>query len=162
VTASFDARSQCDSRLYEYILPEWVFDPDLKLISTKEGPQEEPADAPAAPPGHFGELNVEKAAGVPSENGGVHHRKARSRIGPPIASNRSFTFEEGCCARLTGILKQFEGTHNFHNFSPNVCPEQMSAQRCDPCLPSLGEHHVAVCLRKSARPFGLLGIHRAM
>jgi hypothetical protein len=61
-------------------------------------------------------------------------RAGYSMTQPPPRSK--FAFGPECVARLNGILKSFLGTHNFHNFSPNVTPEQMSAQRCAHLGPS--------------------------
>jgi tRNA U38,U39,U40 pseudouridine synthase TruA len=131
VTASFDARSQCDSRLYEYSLPEWVFDPDLLTRSSNgrlSGGGESTQNASASPSKSRAAARQEVAAGASDNDRAYQLRAVSSASRPPI--NSSFRFEEASCARLTAILQQFEGTHNFHNFSPNVCPEQMSAQRC--------------------------------
>ena len=55
-------------------------------------------------------------------------REGYSMTGPP--SRSTFNFDSECQERMTDILRQFEGTHNFHNFTPSACPEQMSTQRC--------------------------------
>lgn len=60
----------------------------------------------------------------------VRLRPGYSVSGPPPASR--FEFDAECAARLNTVLSQFEGVHNFHNFSPAVLAEQMSAQRCAP------------------------------
>lgn len=52
-------------------------------------------------------------------------------LGAPPSGSR-FEFDGDCAARLNAVLEQFQGVHNFHNFSPAVLPEQMSAQRCAP------------------------------
>ena len=55
-------------------------------------------------------------------------REGYSVSGPPSGSR--FEFDADCVARFNAILGQYEGVHNYHNFSPAVLPEQMSAQRC--------------------------------
>ena len=55
-------------------------------------------------------------------------REGYSMTAPPEHS--TFEFGQECQTRLSKILQSFEGCHNFHNFSPGVTPEQMSAQRC--------------------------------
>ena len=141
VTASFDARTQCESRVYEYCLPAWVFDPDCFPLQPGWRPPGYPADAALAGAGTPHALSAgEQGAGNPAgstaaeqQNGkgtGAVLKAGYSMTKPPQHS--AFVFNDDCCARLNGILAQYEGSHNFHNFSPGVQPEQMSAQRCVP------------------------------
>lgn len=46
---------------------------------------------------------------------------------PP--TNSKFTFDAECEAHLNAVLGEYEGVHNFHNFTPAALAEQMSAQR---------------------------------
>eukprot|EP00892_Ulva_mutabilis_P003403 jgi/Ulvmu1/1434/UM011_0164.1 len=127
VKKNFNARHSCDSRRYEYYLPQWAFDPDLFPASPSWRPQSCPADAAVispTSPAPTGETlqNVQSRCGKE-----LRLRPGYSVAGPPPGSR--FVFDAECIARLDGILGQYEGVHNFHNFSPAVLAEQMSAQR---------------------------------
>ena len=41
----------------------------------------------------------------------------------------SFVFDDAAQQRLTGILGQYKGTHNFHNFTVRMSPTDPSAKR---------------------------------
>ena len=128
VTASFDARTMCDSRVYEYTFPEWVFDPDTFPAAPAWRPQGHPQNAAVV---NADDKDSSSAAQVVSgfaDGSQLLLRSGYSMTQPP--GNSTFRFCEQCRARLNGILQGFVGTHNFHNFSPGVTPEQMSAQRC--------------------------------
>ena len=45
------------------------------------------------------------------------------------AAAGSFEFDDACHARLNEVLQQFEGTHNFHNFTVKVPASDPSAKR---------------------------------
>ena len=45
------------------------------------------------------------------------------------AAAGSFEFDDACRARLNEVLQQFEGTHNFHNFTVKVPASDPSAKR---------------------------------
>lgn len=79
----FDARKACDRRRYEYILPEWMFDPSLQPTSK------------------------EQTSGLSTE-------QFLARRNP------DYVFDDADMARMTGILAQYEGTHNFHNYTVRV------------------------------------------
>jgi tRNA U38,U39,U40 pseudouridine synthase TruA len=123
-TASFDARTRCDQRRYEYLLPEWALDPDLLPSRPGWRPAACPAhtpDAAAASAATNGEAAAPQLAGASTRGRG--------------ACATSFAFDEECCARLNGILQEYVGTHNFHNFTPSALATQMAAQRCA-CRPA--------------------------
>lgn len=47
----------------------------------------------------------------------------------PDESGSGFTFDAAATAKLTAILKQYEGTHNFHNFTVRLEANDPSAKR---------------------------------
>ena len=87
----FDARKACDRRRYEYIFPEWLFDPSLQ----------------------------------PTDKSFVHLSAADflKRRDP------NYVFDDAAVAKMTGILEQYEGTHNFHNYTVRVAADSGQAQR---------------------------------
>jgi tRNA pseudouridine38-40 synthase len=105
VTAGFDARKTCDRRRYEYILPEFAFDPNscrAKADSRADGGKEADAADAAA----------EAAAAT-----------------PPDAPSPPFVFDDAAKDRMTAILRGYEGTHNFHNFTVRLPSTAPSATR---------------------------------
>eukprot|EP00890_Picochlorum_soloecismus_P004565 jgi/Picsp_1/5109/NSC_02472-R1_trna pseudouridine synthase a len=107
VVKGFDARKACDRRRYEYILPAWMFDPAIKAVKVEA---EQPESKDEAEP-------VNEDEGIDKK---VEYRTAITD------GNPEFEFDDGCMAKLTDILKQYEGTHNFHNFTirqPSTSPQ---------------------------------------
>eukprot|EP00879_Flechtneria_rotunda_P024275 GHRR01025727.1.p1 GENE.GHRR01025727.1~~GHRR01025727.1.p1 ORF type:complete len:494 (+),score=222.50 GHRR01025727.1:219-1700(+) len=218
-TEGFDARKFCDKRKYEYILPAWVFDPEVctkgrgqdssgdtaaaastaatSASGTTAGfgaVQHSEAAAPAAQPSTAddgpadnaeqpepagddepaelvaeadAEAAAEAAAGDPQDDTGgevddnaavkVSNKSeaasataaaaidvrqdqtaSSSRLDPQklqrlradIAASRSrFVFSTEHLQRLNQVLKQFEGTHNYHNFTLRLSAMDPQARR---------------------------------
>lgn len=61
------------------------------------------------------------------------------------AAKSAFVFDAACHARLSAILAQYQGTHNFSNFTPAVTAGQAAAKRCADLTP----HRNQRCLRSS-------------
>jgi len=105
VVKGFDSRKACDRRRYEYILPAWMFDPAIKTVKVEAEQPENKDDA------------EEAEAGM---NQKVEYRTIVTE------GNPEFEFDGECVKKLTDILKQYEGTHNFHNFTvrqPSTSPQ---------------------------------------
>ena len=88
----FDARKSCDRRRYEYILPEWMFDPSFQPTSR------------------------EQMTGLSPEQF-IARR------------NPTYRFDEADMVKINGILAQYEGTHNFHNYTVRVNASEPQAKR---------------------------------
>ena len=88
----FDARKSCDRRRYEYILPEWMFDPSLQPTSKEQTT----------------ELSPEQFIARRDPN---------------------YVFDEASMAKMNGILAQYEGTHNFHNYTVRCDASAPQAKR---------------------------------
>jgi tRNA pseudouridine38-40 synthase len=122
----FDARKACDKRRYEYILPVWMFDPKMEGIyrprvkkngeNGEEAGEEEEEDLGATEA-----AAVEGNAAVPFE--------AEPATNTPYGSDSTFVFDTDCMTRLNAILKQFEGTRNFHNYTVRVAASAPQAKR---------------------------------
>lgn len=85
VTNGFNAKTMCDRRRYEYVIPTWAFDPN-----------------------------------VGRETGGG---------GGEDAAATRFEFTESTRARVNAVLKNYCGTHNFHNYTVKVKPTDAQAKR---------------------------------
>lgn len=97
VTSGFNSKNMCDSRIYEYSLPTYVFD---KI------------DASLYPNSNFAKQNP------PSK---VRNDK---EIAFPITPTldemkikRSFKISDAKLSLIDKILEKYNGTHNFHNFT---------------------------------------------
>jgi len=82
VTGGFNAKTMCDRRRYEYVIPTWAFDP-----------------------------SVGRRGGTGDEEGG------------------KFVFTEETRARISSVLANYCGTHNFHNYTVKVKPTDSQAKR---------------------------------
>jgi tRNA U38,U39,U40 pseudouridine synthase TruA len=72
--------------------------------------------------------NAEEIREVTTRSGAqIRLRPGYQMGGPPTDSK--FEFDTECEEHLNAVLGEFEGVHNFHNFTPAALAEQMSAQR---------------------------------
>ncbi|XP_953672.1 tRNA pseudouridine synthase, putative [Theileria annulata] len=100
VTKGFDARSLCSKRKYEYIIPEWLLSKKFVL------PNEEHEK-------HFRNLEV-----IFEENTKTKDIIKLSKLNDTLYEVKGgFEETEIEHSRLYEILKLYQGTHNFHNFT---------------------------------------------
>lgn len=102
VVRGFDARKTCDRRRYEYIFPAWVFDPSVQSV---------------------GQVGESSSADAATEKKEYKRRRVLTERDP------NFVFDEACAAKMTYILQQFEGTHNFHNYTVKMDVHSAQASR---------------------------------
>lgn len=120
VVKGFDARQACDRRRYEYIFPAWVFDPEVTSIRTDVGATEEG-------PAEDGNTNE---VGTLTEGDEFAARRNSSSIQTQLTEGSgNFVFDQECADKMTAILQQYKGTHNFHNFTIRVSPSAPQANR---------------------------------
>ncbi|KAK9865118.1 hypothetical protein WJX84_001931 [Apatococcus fuscideae] len=141
VTGTFDARQLCDKRRYEYILPASAFDPqahkpraDLPLPGPPSAAAQAcgamPTDAKAA----VAETGIKEAAisgAEAADEAGAPAAEVAADVQPADGSGASsgFVFDEAAQERLSNILADYQGTHNFHNFTVRMSPTDPSAKR---------------------------------
>ena len=46
-----------------------------------------------------------------------------------VLAASSFAFNDACQSKLNAVLKAYEGTHNFHNFTPRMAATDPTAKR---------------------------------
>lgn len=153
----------CDKRRYEYVLPEWAFDPEAALPrgqqsaaalgALREAAAEHAAGQKAAAPSEAGVpavAAVAEGAAAPGASGaaggagpepaeagaaaGAERAAAGGAAGagpssssPPPAA--PFVFDAAAEQRLSEVLSQYEGTHNFHNFTVRTPASAPNAKR---------------------------------
>ncbi|KAJ3331042.1 tRNA pseudouridine synthase 1 [Blyttiomyces sp. JEL0837] len=105
VTNSFNAKNQCDSRVYEYLLPTYIL-----------------ANAPSDLYPHS---LAAKEAGNPDM---PNDRDGKTGIKDP-EFRKSFRLSETKLQHLKDILKAYEGTFNYHNFTFNIKFDDKNAKR---------------------------------
>lgn len=152
VTASFDARKSCDRRWYEYILPAHAFNPGACVAKADKAEREKSrrveggvegeavATTTAAADGAATEAGTTASAAVPpaetaaadgdappAETAAVGDAPAPAET--PPTTTTPFVFDDDARARLTDILSDYVGTHNFHNFSPRMAASDATANR---------------------------------
>ena len=101
VTGGFNAKTMCDRRRYEYVIPTLAFDP-RRCLPRKE------VEAEAALAAEAAEQGIDGAVADGAE---------------------PFVFDEAVRARVNKILGNYCGTHNFHNYTIRVDPNDASAMR---------------------------------
>lgn len=99
----YDSRKTCDKRRYEYIFPAWIFDP-------------------AVQPNGMDVSSNEKA----SVNDDDVKRRIKRKLS---ARDPSFVFDDACRDKMTAILSQYKGTHNFHNYTVRMDAHAPQARR---------------------------------
>ncbi|XP_017761974.1 PREDICTED: tRNA pseudouridine synthase A, mitochondrial-like [Eufriesea mexicana] len=100
VTKSFNSKTKCDARTYRYVLPTFTLAPeDLAFLQVDEDE----------------EIDEEKRLEQLSMIAGKPYNEFR--LSPEMLN------------KLHEILKLFEGTHNFHNFTSKVKPLDPRAKR---------------------------------
>lgn len=122
VNKSFNAKNGCDSRIYEYLLPTYVFIPPhpayypASKLATNPNPQGLRAfPAPDTLPG-----------GEPAEGRSYQIQPSNPE---EIAQKREFRMAPDQLTHLRAILNGYLGTKNFHNFTVGKKPEDVSAKR---------------------------------
>ncbi|GBF91497.1 tRNA pseudouridine synthase, mitochondrial-like [Raphidocelis subcapitata] len=128
-TEGFSARLFCDKRRYEYVLPVWMFDKNMgkgrtaaDVESARQQLQREAGGSGGGGGGGGGGGRQQAASNGDDEK--RHQRRMRSEV---ASSSYDFSAEEQ--QRLNALLRQYCGTHNFHNYTVKVDPYSNEALR---------------------------------
>ena len=109
---NFCAHTACSSREYEYLLP----------VSVLLGDEHDAVAAAAVATGSSAVPAAESAAAAAAADSAESASAAPSPPPPPVS--------EEALDKLRALLRQYEGTHSFHNFTdPKVEPTDKSASR---------------------------------
>ena len=100
-----EPRSPLAHRRYDYILPTFAFDP-MRCLCRLD------ADARGAAAGD----DAASAGSAPGAGGGG-------------GASTPFVFDAAVRARVNALLGKYVGTHNFHNFTVRVRPDDPAAKR---------------------------------
>ena len=111
VIGSFHAKNLCDSRVYEYLLPTCAFMAPIKPVMTDEPTRDDDIM-------------------VSSSNEPDAIVKYASRSSPELIQARhDYRATPQQLETFATALKEFEGTHNFHNYTNGKSFHERSAQR---------------------------------
>jgi len=137
VVKGFDSRKACDKRRYEYILPSWVFASDD--CSAKRRKMEALLENKRGPRSNSGLKGTEEAADSSHEDEPLTGRLEPSEFSADCVAIRksgdlriptnNFVFDDCCKDKLNSILQQYEGTHNFHNYTVRTAHSASNAKR---------------------------------
>ncbi|KAI9332144.1 pseudouridine synthase [Zopfochytrium polystomum] len=120
VTNGFHAKNQCDSRLYEYLLPTYVL-----------------AEAPSHLYPHSargnlaGDSALDRQGDTANQECGTEEQDKSTTPGPmPFSAEQrsAFRISQESLDHLRSCLKQYVGTYNYHNYTVN-CPFKEAAAK---------------------------------
>lgn len=109
VTKNFNAKLACDQRTYEYLAPTFIFGKRIRSA--------------AVPPPSGGEWPTD----LHDTEEGIN---TEIEITPEtLKQHQEFRMEDETHALLNKVLRQYEGTHNFHNFTSKLEPTSPKCNR---------------------------------
>lgn len=112
VTKNFNAKMSCDQRTYEYLAPTFIFG--------KRG------RAPAAGGKDAADESEWSAGNYESEEGFNSNLVIDAST---LEAHRQFRLSDETYDRINEVLKLYEGTHNFHNFTSKLEPSSPQCRR---------------------------------
>eukprot|EP00958_Prasinococcus_capsulatus_P022480 scaffold3166_cov399-Prasinococcus_capsulatus_cf.AAC.26 len=151
VVKSFNAKNMCDRRKYEYVLPLFMLDPtshrsradSAKLEQQQGGKGEQEASVDVSVKT---EPSGEKPAEAAQDGGRAPDSTGDGKVTEP------FTYTKSTRAALNRLLKKYEGTHNFHNFTTRVKCVMPLPLVCMPARVELYDHLTEGCGPPLAEP----------
>ncbi|KAI8869336.1 pseudouridine synthase [Ramicandelaber brevisporus] len=142
---SFNPKNQCDSRMYEYMLPTYVFlPPTSSSASTSPATATDTTtDATSAAPAA---TSAASAAASPEASTSASQPSRRSDL-PPVerlsaeemAAKRAYRISSETLETVRQAFAQYKGSHNFHNFTIRKNANDKSAQRVIMSFEVVGE-----------------------
>ncbi|KAG9046451.1 tRNA pseudouridine synthase 1 [Tulasnella sp. UAMH 9824] len=109
---TFNCRKECDSRRYEYLFPSWMLlppKPGSSLAKQLEEARKE-AGLPSNPVHPIWEGSVEELAPASDE-------ERQQIVAADLQRKRLWRVDDATLDRFRSVLKEFEGTHCFHNYT---------------------------------------------
>jgi tRNA pseudouridine(38-40) synthase len=105
VTKNFNAKMSCDQRTYEYLAPTFIFQKREKKKKIVEGEAKWPTDLD----------DVDKEEIVVDD--------------ATLKAHMSYRMSDETWTYLNQVLKEYVGTHNFHNFTSKLEPKDPKCNR---------------------------------
>lgn len=112
VTKNFNAKMACDQRTYEYLAPTFIFGTRARSSAAAAAGSPDDDQRPAS----LRDAEEEISADI--------------EITPEtLAQHQAFRLDAATRARLNQVLRLYEGTHNFHNFTSKLEPTSPKCNR---------------------------------
>ncbi|ETI47755.1 tRNA pseudouridine(38-40) synthase [Phytophthora nicotianae CJ01A1] len=114
VTKNFNAKMSCDQRTYEYLAPTFIFGKRTRSSASKneekqaEGASQWPSDLRDSEEGFNDNVMIDSTT---------------------LEAHKAFRLSDETLEQLNATLKQYVGTHNFHNFTSKMEPTNPQANR---------------------------------
>lgn len=109
VIRSFHAKTLCDSRIYEYLLPTYVFIPPEKEYNSVISNSPTPIQSDIATQKVF----VDVPTATPEE----------------MIEKRKYRISQETIEHVRQGFKEYRGTHNYHNYTIGRSPQEKSCNR---------------------------------
>ncbi|KAE9040087.1 hypothetical protein PR003_g5087 [Phytophthora rubi] len=118
VTKNFNAKMTCDQRTYEYLAPTFIFAKRARSAVVKESEKTE-------------EKGDEAAAKWPSDLRDSEEGFDDNMVidTTTLEAHKAFRLSDETLEKLNATLKEYVGTHNFHNFTSKMEPTNPQANR---------------------------------
>lgn len=133
VTKNFNAKMSCDQRTYEYLAPTFIFAARTRSASTATDREIKPVPAATLWP-----TNLYDEPKPSNDDDDDDDEDKRNALLAPASlvidsataeSNKAFRVSDAMWTKLNEVLKRYEGTHNFHNFTSKLEPTSPKCNR---------------------------------
>ncbi|KAF4040016.1 tRNA pseudouridine synthase [Phytophthora infestans] len=114
VTKNFNAKMTCDQRTYEYLAPTFIFGKRMRSSASKN--EEKQAEGTNQWPSNLRDSEEGFDSNVVIDN-------------TTLEAHKAFRLSDEILEQLNATLKQYVGTHNFHNFTSKMEPTNPQANR---------------------------------
>ncbi|ETP45636.1 tRNA pseudouridine(38-40) synthase [Phytophthora nicotianae P10297] len=114
VTKNFNAKMSCDQRTYEYLAPTFIFGKRTRSSASKN--EEKQAEGASQWP-----------SGLRDSEEGFNDNVVIDST--TLEAHKAFRLSDETLEQLNHTLKQYVGTHNFHNFTSKMEPTNPQANR---------------------------------
>ncbi|POM67945.1 tRNA pseudouridine(38-40) synthase [Phytophthora palmivora] len=118
VTKNFNAKMTCDQRTYEYLAPTFIFGKRTRAAVPKDAEKSEEKEADAA---------TQWPSDLRDSEEGLNDNVVIDST--TLEAHKAFRLDDETLEKLNTTLKQYVGTHNFHNFTSKMEPTNPQANR---------------------------------
>ncbi|KLT42722.1 pseudouridine synthase [Cutaneotrichosporon oleaginosum] len=121
---SFQARTACDSRVYEYLLPSYCLlppastDPFAQTLDETSPGWKEPL-----------KQALEFVDAAPPLTAGAEGEELDPKLRGEFERRRGWRVDEETLKRFDALIQQYKGTHNFHNYTVYKAFDDRSVKR---------------------------------
>jgi tRNA pseudouridine38-40 synthase len=136
VSKRFSPKNRCDSRIYEYIIPTYVFKYVGKKQHQSQSQQhqlqsQDQSQSQSQPQ----QLQLQSQDQSQSQHQLQSQDQSQQQSQPqqlqttPLLCEKDFEFNDEVLQRVNTVLRKYVGSHNFHNFTNSLHPRDPRCQR---------------------------------